>query len=175
MTTEDICCLPSVHIHGAERPSDYFNYTASLSSYSLLHRYCLEKRKEDQANLVAYANAVTDIWKELSTWKDRTPTLRPELTAASRSDEWTDELRGHPEQRWLYREYSLSIDIEKVQPPTIECVDELTLGVRGRHIHPLTMRSMILTCPNLRVLDLGLSPDHARNASLRAGDRVCKC
>ncbi|KAI9372184.1 hypothetical protein BJX61DRAFT_542949 [Aspergillus egyptiacus] len=120
----------------------YLSYTIGLPFYDPEHRYCLEKRKEHRDNLVSFQNGLT--WQH-----------------------------GNGEHRWIYWEYNLSIDAEEDRRlPMLNCVDKLLVSMRGQRVHPLTIRKMVLTLPNLRALDLRFPAGHAKNRALKAEYRA---
>lgn len=147
-------------------------YGITLPPYPSSRRYCKERRREHEANLAAFHEGVTTLWKELSTWKDKTPSIELQLGADSSTDEYDDEgwHGGYEDYRWLYPDHSLSIDSQKALP-TLDCVSAFMVE-GGRRIHPTTFRDIFLTLPNLRELNLTLPSVHARYRASRADSRA---
>ncbi|BCS29754.1 uncharacterized protein APUU_80057S [Aspergillus puulaauensis] len=138
-------------------------YDIDLPRYPTSRRYKKERRKEHEANLVAFHEGLTTLWNELSTWKDKTPTIELHLLVESKTDQFEDEVFGRESQeyRWLYPNHSLTIDSERVTLPTLDCASSFMVS-GGRRIHPTALKDIFLTLPNLRELNLTLPPVLAR-------------
>jgi hypothetical protein len=139
-------------------------YVIELPAYNSELLYAMERRREHRANQDSFRNGLVKIWNELNGW-DKPPSLFLDLSASSPSD---DISAFESENRWLLPEHSLSIDPDSVKLPKVECVISLAVGKQGRRIHPATVYDMILTLPNLRVLDWTMAPVQLRHEALRA-------
>lgn len=138
-------------------------YAIRLPRYPTSRRYKKERRKEHKANLVAFRRCLTTLWNELSTWKDKTPTIELHLLVESKTDQFEDNVFGRESQeyRWLYPNHTLTIDSERVKLPTLDCASSFMLS-GGRRIHPTALKDIFLTLPNLHELNLTLPPVLAR-------------
>ncbi|KAL4911437.1 hypothetical protein BDW74DRAFT_164921 [Aspergillus multicolor] len=141
-------------------------YTIDLPDYDPeLRGLARERSKEHRANLVAFQDGLVKLWGELSAW-EKPASLSLDVQAWSPGDDQTAE---EAEMRWLCPEHTLGIDIDAgVELPTIECVRELGVARDGRRIYPATMNAMVLSLPNLRVLDLAMRPVQFRHKNLKA-------
>ncbi|KAL6232684.1 hypothetical protein BDW75DRAFT_217049 [Aspergillus navahoensis] len=139
-------------------------YVIELPKYDSDLQYAMEQRREHCANQASFRDGLVKIWNELSSW-DKPPSLLLDLSASSPSDE---KSVFESENRWLLPEHSLSIDTQSVKLPTVECMNALALGKQGRRIHPTTVHELILTLPNLRVLDWEMPPVQLRHKALKA-------
>ncbi|KAL4738457.1 hypothetical protein BDV11DRAFT_189573 [Aspergillus similis] len=139
-------------------------YVIELPAYNSDLQYSMERRREHRANQASFRHGLVKIWNELSCW-DKPPSLFLDLSASSPSD---DKSAFESENRWLLPEHSLSVDTESVKLPKVECVNSLAVGKQGRRIHPATVYEMILTLPNLRVLDWAMAPVQLRHQALKA-------
>ncbi|KAL5048102.1 hypothetical protein BDW71DRAFT_213852 [Aspergillus fruticulosus] len=138
-------------------------YVIELPAYDTDLQYAMERRREHRANQESFREGLLKIWNELSSW-DKPPSLFLDLSASSPSDEKSE---FESENRWLLPEHSLSIDTESVKLPSVECVNALAVGKQGRRIHPTSVHEMILTLPNLRVLDWEMAPVQLRHKALK--------
>lgn len=139
-------------------------YVIELPAYDSELLYAMERRREHRANQDSFRNGLVKIWHELSGW-DKPPSLFLDLSASSPSDDCS---AFDSENRWLLPENSLSIDTESIKLPEVECMISLVVGKQGRRIHPATVYEMILTLPNLRVLDWTMASVQLRHKALRA-------
>ncbi|KAL4972731.1 hypothetical protein BDW66DRAFT_154438 [Aspergillus desertorum] len=139
------------------------HYVIELPAYDPRRRYSLERHHEHCANQSAFQGGLASLWNVLGGWA-KPPSLFLDLSASSPSDEAGFEA----DSRWLCPEHSLELDRQKVQLPKVECVNRLAVAKAGRRIHPAALNTIVLTLPNLRVLDLEMHAVQRRHGNLRA-------
>ncbi|KAJ0417296.1 hypothetical protein BJY00DRAFT_289962 [Aspergillus carlsbadensis] len=150
-------------------------YCIDLPVYSDDRRFCLERRREHQANLVAFRDGVRELWAELAFWEeDLLSGLRLVLAAEAAMNRGRDEDDlpiGIGDSRWAFPEHCLTLwddsDGDSFLPALCH-VTTLEIAKSGRRIYPTALGQMISSLSNLRKLEVSISPVQPKNKDLRA-------
>ncbi|KAL3469567.1 hypothetical protein BJX99DRAFT_251913 [Aspergillus californicus] len=159
------------------------SYKIDLPLHSLNRRRNFERRREHQANLVAFRQEVVCLWTELAAWQDE-DSLAPsqdlnlvlvaEVPLYRGRDDlpWWEILGpGLGCECWAHPEHSLSLDNSVDGPPSLPVLPRVTnliIARSGRRIHPTAIQEILVSLPNLRFLDLTIWPVKPKNKAIRA-------
>ncbi|KAL2859518.1 hypothetical protein BJX68DRAFT_116369 [Aspergillus pseudodeflectus] len=152
-------------------------YSIDLPLYSDDRRFCFERRREHQANLVAFRDGVRQLWAELASWEeDLSLGIRLVLAAEApmnRGREGDDlpTAVGIGDRRWAFPEHSLTLwdDSGEVSfLPGLCRVTTLEIAKSGRRIYPTAISQMISSLSNLRKLEVAIFPVQPKNKDIRA-------
>ncbi|KAL2823819.1 hypothetical protein BDW59DRAFT_148378 [Aspergillus cavernicola] len=155
------------------------SYSIDLPLFSLNRHTNFERRREHQANLVAFRNEVINLWTELATWQDNSHVSSQGLKLVLSADtpSYRDRYResptstGYGHERWAYPEHSLTLHNDKEDPlalPSLSSISDLSIATSGRRIHPTAIKQILDSLPHLCKLDLKIWPVKRKNKSLRA-------
>ncbi|KAL4946547.1 hypothetical protein BDV06DRAFT_182389 [Aspergillus oleicola] len=157
--------------------------TIQLLSYSQNRRSNFERRREHQANLDAFRQALTLLFKAVESYHNyngASRELRLAITADAPvnppdKDESERRVRSNlGDLRWSYPEHTLTLSDDRKEPPDLGRlinVSHLSIAKTGRRIHPFAIRQMVYALPTLRKLDIRIPPVQAKNKDLRASMR----
>ncbi|KAL4964014.1 uncharacterized protein BDV14DRAFT_201269 [Aspergillus stella-maris] len=158
--------------------------TIQLPSYSHNRRSNFERRREHQANLVAFRKALPLLYQAIGSYHNfhrALSSLRLAITADAPVDPPNEDesnegrvQRDLGALRWSNPEHTLTLsDGQKGPQPFARLVNvsHLSIAKTGRRIQPLALRPMIYNMPSLRKLDIRIPPVQARNKDLRASMR----
>ncbi|KAL2816483.1 hypothetical protein BJX63DRAFT_137249 [Aspergillus granulosus] len=151
-------------------------YSIDLPLYSEDRRFCYERRREHQANLVAFRKGVAELWAELASWDTGLPArIRLVLVAdAPINRGWEGEDPPPPgiaHQRWSFPEHSLTLHNHTDEAPILPVlrnVMTLQVATSGRRIYPTAINQLVSSLSNLRKLEMNLFPVQPKNRDLRA-------
>ncbi|KAL4790500.1 hypothetical protein BDV19DRAFT_393981 [Aspergillus venezuelensis] len=158
--------------------------TIQLPPYSHNRRSNVERRREHQANLVAFRRALPLLYQAIESYHNfhrASSGLRLAITADAPVDpphvDESNKGRVQPDLgdlRWSHPEHTLTLtDGQKGPQPFARLVNvsHLSIAKTGRRIHPLALRPVVYNMPSLRKLDIRIPPVQPRNKGLRASMR----
>ncbi|KAL4909671.1 hypothetical protein BDW74DRAFT_143500 [Aspergillus multicolor] len=135
-------------------------YQIDLPVYSESRSRCVERRREHEANLIAFRNGVRELWEELSMWNDGDKPSAG-LCLVLTADAPVIYPGGLGNGRWAYLEHSLTLDDSDngdTRLPDIPSITSLNIANTGRRIHPSAIGTLLASLPNIRDLDLKIHP-----------------
>lgn len=156
------------------------HYEIDLPTYSANRIYCVERRREIQANQHAFCTGMAVLFRELAAWTGTNPSrhgIELALLASSPMDlsrRPSDLDVGLGAARWKHHDIYLTLDGVDLGLPSLPWVNSLVIPNASRDLHPSAMARVIASLSGLERLSMQLNAPQPKHARIQKGYRLGK-